>query len=247
MNRLDAINHVPVGQAQPREGSFHQLIGDGEEEQGLGRLLGALYLKRSMLLTLTLCTTLLVLLQLLAIMFSSVFLRPSEAASRTSPVIHLKERDGARVVTIAPANWSKMCFIMVRETLYVVLLLPILFVMRLREKLPDFFGWELSSDPWTEGLFVDDFQGEDNPFPDMPNRLQADGRENRLAAMEKVRIKRKHFMGSCSEVESNMSDAFAQEKQAIDRDLDAAAHHKFIVVNPADYSVDIMESLNRSA
>lgn len=131
-----------------------------------------------------------------------------------------------------PENYTKMTLIIVRESLYLAFIIPVLYVMRMRKKFPDFFGCELSPDPWTEGIFGDFQNGEDDPFNELPQDIHAGGRVHQLVRMNKVRIKRKHFVNNCSEIESNMSDAFAQEKEIQSRGEEGDTHHQFLVLNP---------------
>lgn len=206
--------------------------GDSDGElQGLARLLQAIAMKRSMLLTHTICTLSLILLQAVLVLLSPTICRPSASSE---VVIRIREKeDPAHSLALVPENQTKMTLIIVREALYFAFIVPILFVMRMRRSFPDFYGCELSADPWTEGVFGDLELAEDDPFFDMPLRMRADGPGNQLATIRKVRIKRKHFVGACSEIESNMSDAFAQEKEAERRGERGDAHHQFLILNPA--------------
>lgn len=216
---------------QNNDASFHQLLGDREEElQGLPRLLQAISLKRSMLLTHTICTISLILLQAVLVLLSPTICRPHSS----EVVLRIREKDDpSRSKVLVPENATKIYLIIVREALYFAFIVPILCVMRMRRSFPDFYGCELSPDPWTEGIFGDFGLAEDDPFLDMPLRMRADAPGNQLATIRKVRIKRKHFVGACSEIESNISDAFAQEKELQRRGEPGDAHHQFLILNPA--------------
>lgn len=189
-----------------------------------------------MLLTHTISTVSLILLQLVLVLFSPLIVRPN---GNSEAVIRVRERDNPGwVMDLAPQNEAKMVLMVAREALYLAFILPILVVMRMRTSFPDFYGCELSPDPWAEGVFGDFELEEDDPFFNMPARMRADGPGNQFATMDKVRIKRKHFVGACSEIESNMSDAFAQEQDVVRRGEGSARHHQFIVLNPANQSLD---------
>ena len=185
-----------------------------------------------MIVTHTICTELIVLLQLALVLFSPLICRPN---ANTEVVLRIRERDNPTwSMELEPENFTKMWLIIGREVAYFALIVPILFVMRMRSSFPDFYGCELSADPWTEGIFGDFELGEDDPFFNMPARMRADAPGNQMAIMEKVRIKRRHFLGPCSEVESNMSDAFAREKELARREEHGSARHHFVVFNPAN-------------
>ena len=185
-------------------------------------MLKSIYLKRRMLLILASITILIILFDLIAT-FAAKFI--------------------PQFYQVIPQNQIKMRFVMCRETLYLVLINIIVFVMRMRRSFPEFFSSELRTNPDVVGLdlgngFVANQGGDEAAAPGaagaagpgsdpLPRRL--------LPKVHKLRLKRSRLLQKSCDIDSDLSEVL---RQAPSREGRLPQDHQFVVLNPIQFSND---------
>jgi len=143
---------------QEEQHNRSDVVSNHPEHEGLGRLLQALSLKKQILIANIVAATLIVNIQLITFVFwYFVKYLPPSANIQTITI--------SKSIQIFPENQMKMVCIMVRETAFVLVLAPLLFIMRMRNDFPEFYSCELTSDPWGDGIFGNFGIGNPNGLP----------------------------------------------------------------------------------